>query len=160
MFYFWFDEKSFSKFCPKRYNDYHPDRKISDKLCGSYTQSLITTAAFKKFSVNIRNLCMTTTFKLSVLLLFLAVTTAGCGQDDDQKKFEQEAFQLPEGITETEGNGSITSEDPDDWRTAPFFQGLVFVDPAFPNPVSVGDQLSLEIEVSGIDAVSGLTVAV
>ncbi len=71
------------------------------------------------------------------MLVLLGVS---CGQDDDQREFEQEAFQLPDGITETEGNGSIISEDPDDWRTSPFFQGLVFVDPAFPNPVSIGDQ--------------------
>ena len=95
--------------------------------------------------------------KSLILLIFIL---AGCGQDDEQREFEQEAFQLPEGITETEGNGTIISEDPDDWRTSPFFQGLIFVEPAFPNPVSTSDQLSLEIEVSGIDAVSGLTVAV
>jgi len=95
-----------------------------------------------------------------VLFTLMILALSGCGQDDDQREFEQEAFQLPEGITETEGNGDIVSEDPDDWRTSPFFQGLVFVSPAFPNPVSIGDQLNLEIEVSGIDAVSGLTVAV
>ena len=92
-------------------------------------------------------------------LLFLLALTS-CGQDDDQREFENEAFQLPEGITETSGNGEIISEDPDDWRTSPFFAGLIFVNPAFPNPVTIGDQLSLEIEISGIDAVSGLTVAV
>ena len=95
---------------------------------------------------------------ISFILLLLIVV--GCGQDDEQQEFEREAFQLPEGITETEGNGTIISEDPDDWRSAPFFQGLIFVKPAFPNPVSTSDQLNVEIEVSGIDAVSGLTVAV
>ncbi len=100
-------------------------------------------------------------FSLRMLLIFmLAFLSFSCGQDDDQREFEQEAFQLPEGITETEGNGDILSEDPDDWRTAPFFGGLVTVDPIYPNPVSIGDQLSLDINVSGIDAVSGLTVAV
>lgn len=97
---------------------------------------------------------------LPVLLISLLFLATGCGQDDDQREFENEAFQLPEGITETSGNGEIISEDPDDWRTAPFFAGLVFVDPAFPNPVSIGDQLSLNIDVAGIDAISGLTVAV
>jgi hypothetical protein len=92
-----------------------------------------------------------------ILSVFLML---GCGQDDDQRQFEQEAFQLPGGITETEGNGSIVSEDPDDWRIAPFFQGLISIEPIYPNPVSIGDQLSLDINVLGIDAVSGLTVAV
>ncbi|WP_340102682.1 hypothetical protein [Rhodohalobacter sp. 8-1] len=90
----------------------------------------------------------------------LSLVCFSCGKDDDQREFEQEAFQLPEGITETEGNGEIITEDPNDWRTSPFFQGLVFVNPPFSNPVSIADQLSIEIEVSGIDAVSGLTVAV
>lgn len=95
-----------------------------------------------------------------VLLAVLLFLFSGCGQDDDQREFEQQALQLPEEITETEGNGKVISEDPDDWRTSPFFQGLVFVNPAFPNPVSIGDQLSLEIDIAAIDAVSGLTVAV
>lgn len=97
--------------------------------------------------------------RLLLPVLFIIALTS-CGQDDDQREFEQEAFQLPEGITETDFDGTVISEDPDDWRTSPFFQGLVFVDPAFPNPVSIGDQLSLEIDIAGIDAVSGLTVAV
>lgn len=97
---------------------------------------------------------------ISILMIFTFIAAAGCGQDDDQREFEQEAYQLPEGITETEGNGTIISEDPDDWRTAPFFGGLITVEPIYPNPVSVSDQLSLDISVTGIDAVSGLTVAV
>ena len=103
---------------------------------------------------------ITSFFNRILLPLFIIIALSSCGQDDEQREFEQQAFQLPENITETEGNGTIINEDPDDWRTSPFFQGLVFVSPAFPNPVSIGDQLSLEVEVSGIDAVSGLTVAV
>jgi len=95
-----------------------------------------------------------------ILLAFLAFSVAGCSQDDDQRDFEQEAFSFPEGFTETDGSGKVISEDPDDWRTAPFFQGLVFVDPAFPNPVQVSGQLMINIEIAGIEAVSGLSVVV
>lgn len=103
---------------------------------------------------------MISTSVRKILPLLVLLIASGCGEDDGQREFEQQAFQLPDAITETEGNGTIISEDPDDWRTSPFFQGLVFVDPAFPNPVSIGDRLSLEIDIAGIDAVSGLTVAV
>jgi len=99
---------------------------------------------------------------LSVFLLsaFVIFSVTGCSQDDDQRDFEQEAFSFPEGFTETDGSGRVINEDPDDWRTAPFFQGLVFVDPAFPNPVQVSDQLMINIEISGIEAVSGLSIVV
>lgn len=104
---------------------------------------------------------MSYSFTLRTLLFCtMALLFFSCGQDDEQREFEQKAFQLPEGITETEANGTIISEDPDDWRTSPFFQGLVYINPPFPNPITIGNQLNIEVEVSGIDAVSGLTVAV
>jgi len=83
----------------------------------------------------------------------------GCSQNEDQRKFEQEAFQLPEGITQTNGRGQVVNDnvDPDDWRVAPFFQGSVQVDPAFPNPVLTNDRLTINI-TSLLDAISGLQV--
>ncbi len=93
------------------------------------------------------------------IYLFILLFLSGCGQDDEQRKFEQQAFQSPSGITKTE-NGVPDSEDPDDWRTSPFFSGLIEITPPYPNPVLVSDQLTIEVNVSGIDAVSGLTVAV
>lgn len=92
-------------------------------------------------------------------LLIIGYFFTGCGQNDDQRDFENEAFSLDEQFTETEaGSGEVTSEDPDDWRTAPFFQGLVTVDPAFPNPVATSNQLNIEVHITGLDAVSGLVV--
>lgn len=96
---------------------------------------------------------------LSVLFMFTMVFTS-CGQNDDQRAFEEQAFSLAENITETDPSGKIVTEDPDDWRTAPFFQGLVFVNPAFPNPVLVSDRLDINVEITGIEAVSGLRVVV
>lgn len=85
-----------------------------------------------------------------------------CNQSDDQRKFEQEAISLPENITETNENGEIVEghEDPDDWRIAPFFQGVVYVDPPFPNPMLSTDRINLYIQVTGVDGVSGLRVLV
>lgn len=98
---------------------------------------------------------------LSVSLFFLFVVS--CNQSDEQRKFEREAISLPENITETNENGSIVEgkEDPDDWRIAPFFQGVVNIDVApFPNPLLSDQRLKLEVFVSGVDGVSGLRVFV
>lgn len=95
-----------------------------------------------------------------LLLPLLLLLLYGCGNNDAQRQFEQEAFQRPSGITETEPNGTVISDDPDDWRIAPDFQGLVEVSPAFPNPVLTNEQLRIEFTALGIVAVSGLEVAV
>lgn len=99
-------------------------------------------------------------FSRSFLLVFFFVALlTNCGQNDDQREFEQQAFSLPDGITEADGSGEIINEDVDDWRIAPFYQGLISEIRVFPNPVTVSDQLTIEVNISGIDAVSGLTVA-
>jgi len=95
-----------------------------------------------------------------ITFLLLFVFFYGCGNNDAQRQFEQEAFQRPSGITETGQNGSVVSEDPDDWRIAPDFQGLVDVSPAFPNPVLTNDQIGIEFTALGIETVNGLEVAV
>lgn len=83
---------------------------------------------------------------------------AGCNQSSDQRDFERKAFNLPEGITETSNNGTVVNSDPDDWRIAPFFQGVVEVDAAYPNPVLSSEQVSLDVVVTGVESVTGLRV--
>ncbi len=102
-------------------------------------------------------------FKLSnrislFILLFLVFIITGCNQSSDQRDFERSAFSIAEGITETSESGEIINSDPDDWRIAPFFQGVVEVDPAYPNPVLSTDQISLDVVVTGVESVSGLRV--
>lgn len=96
----------------------------------------------------------------SVLLLFTLIVIYGCTQNDAQREFEEQAFTFDDNITQTNGRGEVVdnNEDPDDWRTAPFFSGLVFVDPIFPNPVLTNDRLTLNILITGNDAVSGLRI--
>ncbi|MGF1669634.1 MAG: hypothetical protein ACFCU6_04230 [Balneolaceae bacterium] len=95
-----------------------------------------------------------------IVFLLLILFISGCGNSDDQRKFEQQAFQQPSGITETDNQGNIISNDPDDWRIAPIFQGLVEVSPAFPNPVSINGQLRIELDIKFLDSVNGIEVAV
>lgn len=95
------------------------------------------------------------------LFVFLAVS---CTQSDEQREFERQAISLPENFTETNENGKIVNEniDPDDWRTAPFYQGVVYVEPPppFPNPLLSNQRLNIQIQITGLDAVSGLNVIV
>ncbi len=96
----------------------------------------------------------------TVLLFCVLFIITGCAQNDAQREFEEQAFTFDDNITQTNGQGEIidNNEDPDDWRTAPFFSGLVFVDPIFPNPVLTNDRLTLNILIAGNDAVSGLRI--
>lgn len=96
----------------------------------------------------------------TVLLFFALLLFTGCSQNDAQREFEEQAFTFDDNITETKGSGEIIegNEDPDDWRTAPFFSGLVFIDPIYPNPVLTNNRLTLNILITGNDAVSRLRV--
>lgn len=93
----------------------------------------------------------------TVLIFLIPVLVGSCSRNDDQDEFEREAWRTPEGITETNSNGEIISEDPDDWRMSPMYQGLVEVSiPAYPNPVR-SERIYVELLVS-LDAVHGLEV--
>ena len=94
---------------------------------------------------------------LTVLLL-LSLGSGGCDSDEAQTQFENEAFSQPSGITETTRNREVVSEDEDDWRISPMYEGLIqFVDLPYPNPVQSGDvTFLLQAKVSG--AVPGLRI--
>jgi hypothetical protein len=93
-----------------------------------------------------------------ILPIFMLLLVTGCNQSSDQRDFERAAFSLPDGITETSGNGTVGNSDPDDWRISPFFQGVVQIEPAYPNPVLSSDQISLDVIITGVESVSGLLV--
>jgi len=97
----------------------------------------------------------------AVFVIALAALLTGCSQNDAQKKFEEEAFAQPSGITQTDVQGKIVTEDSDDWRIGPMFKGYVEVEsPAFPNPVSNGQNLEIHLNITGIESISGLEVMV
>ena len=79
---------------------------------------------------------------------------------DAQVLFEREAYSLPSNYTATNRNGSVVGgqEDPDDWRVSPYYEGLVYILPPFPNPVLANQRLSFELIVTGIDEVDGIRV--
>jgi hypothetical protein len=93
------------------------------------------------------------------IILFLAFTVIiTCKRDSAQEQFEREAFAQPENITRTDANANILSNDPDDWRIAPLFQSFVEINaPAYANP-SIGLRFTIEILITGLEAVSGLEI--
>ncbi|MDR9415806.1 MAG: hypothetical protein RI564_05950 [Gracilimonas sp.] len=81
-----------------------------------------------------------------------------CTRNDAQREFEQEAYSTPSGYTATTNQGEILETDQDDWRTSPLFQGLIDVVPVYPNPVTTDQAIQVEVEVTGVQSVSGLEV--
>lgn len=95
---------------------------------------------------------------IPALLLLFILMMAGCNQSSDQREFEQAAFNEPIGFTETNDRGEVINRDPDDWRISPFFQGLVEVDPPYPNPALSNERLSIDRVITGIESVSGFRI--
>lgn len=103
----------------------------------------------------------TTRFRaiLTAAAVFLLIVS--CSKSGDQRQFEQEAFTVPQNITATDAHGAPIPDrnDPDDWRIGPMFGGLVAVGtPAWPNPVPVNTTFRIELDIRGIESVSGLEV--
>lgn len=98
-------------------------------------------------------------FNSAFLFLMLFTLIVSCTRNDAQRDFEREAYSAPNGITETApNNGEVISNDPDDWRTSPRFQGFINVIPPFPNPVITNQNLQFQLDVIAQGSVNGLLV--
>jgi hypothetical protein len=89
-----------------------------------------------------------------VVLLTIVLCCVGCDTAEEQRDFEEQARQPPDGITRTTDQGEIQAEDEDDWRTAPRYATTIIVDPAFPNPTD--GEVNVPLSVREFDAVAGL----
>jgi hypothetical protein len=88
-------------------------------------------------------------------LLALVITgVVGCDSQEDQAAFDRDANLPASGIVVTDENGTILSDDPDDWRTSPAFAGVVRFEPAYPNPTSV-DLITIPVVVQQFNALPG-----
>jgi hypothetical protein len=110
------------------------------------------------FSCHSSNSCPV--YSTTVIIFLTVLFIAGCNSSSDQREFERSAFSIPEGITETNNQGGVIRRDPDDWRVAPFFQGIIEIEPAYPNPVLSTDQVRINRIVTGVESISGLRVFV
>lgn len=102
-------------------------------------------------------------YKTTAILLLLLAFNACNTANEDQRKFEDEAFSEPQGFTATDDRGNVIEgeEDPDDWRIAPLFVGLIEVRiPAYPNPVTPGidNNVSIEFDVFVDESIHGLRI--
>lgn len=96
-------------------------------------------------------------YSLIPLLVFLLWA---CTSNDAQDEFEREAYQAASGYTQTDAQGQVLELDEDDWRISPLYQGLVNINPPFPNPANVGSPINFEITILGIQSVPGLDVQI
>jgi hypothetical protein len=93
--------------------------------------------------------------RLSFIALFLfAAAAGGCDSQEAQLEFENDANMPPDGIVVTDEDGTIISDDPDDWRTSPSFAGIVRFDPAYANPTA-GDLITVPVIVQQFNALPG-----
>ena len=94
----------------------------------------------------------------AVLWAMLIFVLAGCDNQGAQEDFISEAGLAPSDITRILDNsfgGTICSEDADDWRTSPVYNGIVLVErPASPNPAG-GTLVTITIRVLQFDRVRG-----
>ena len=84
----------------------------------------------------------------------LAIVSAGCDTQENTEAYVAAASREPVGYTKTDTQGTVTTEDQDDWRTAPIFIGKVRIDPAWPNPTR-GTIVTIPVSVLEFEAVRG-----
>lgn len=92
---------------------------------------------------------------LGFCVAFLLFAASGCDTAEQQKEFEDDAFSAPSGYTHTDEDGQILGNDEDDWRTAPAYSTRVLIDPAFPNPATAGDFVTIPVQVREFDSILG-----
>lgn len=88
-------------------------------------------------------------------LLAVLLPLAACDSAEQQEAFYDEANRTPAGIARTDEDGRIVEDDPDDWRTAPAYGGIVRFEPAYPNPAASGALVALPVSILQFGAVQG-----
>ncbi len=89
-----------------------------------------------------------------LLLLSLGLLVGACDSQNLQESFVREASQPPSGYTQTDARGQVLRVDPDDWRTAPVFAGVIRFNPAYPNPTR-GEAVTLPFTVLQFNVFAG-----
>ena len=85
---------------------------------------------------------------LALFLVFLGCDATSVG--DAQRLFELQAVSGPAGFTETDADGRVISEDPNDWRSAPIYATEFFLTfKPYPNPASATENIQFAASFSG-----------
>lgn len=83
----------------------------------------------------------------------LLIVVGACDSSEEQDLFAQQASGPPSGITRVNEMGEVLEEDEDDWRTSPVYLGEIRIDPAEPNPVTIGGFVTIRVSVTVFNAV-------
>lgn len=102
-------------------------------------------------------------FTYLCLLFFIGCLLVGCSKSDEQRQFENEALRTPQGITETDDQGDIINEDPDDWRIGPMYRGLIDIgssnsEAPYPNPLGYNQNITIWISFNVSDPVEAIEI--
>lgn len=107
---------------------------------------------------------MNNTLSLRILtIILLSFFVVSCSSNSAQQQFEREANGPAKNYTHTDNQGKIVNnqKDPNDWRIAPMFQGLIqMMYPPYPNPVKTNQKITFEFTVSGLQAIYGIDIYV
>lgn len=91
-----------------------------------------------------------------ILALAALVALPACDTNEGQDFFFDQSRLAPMGITRTDESGDILGDpDPDDWRVAPTFEGSVQVSPATPNPVNRNGLVTITVQDTFGDILTG-----
>jgi hypothetical protein len=90
------------------------------------------------------------------LLALALVLLAGCDTNEAQDEFFLQSELPADDYTPTNAAGEVVGPaDPDDWRTAPAFRGSVEVVPAAPNPVPRDGFVTIVVQDTFGDIITG-----
>ncbi len=92
--------------------------------------------------------------RILMIALGIGILLSACDSQNLQETFVQEANQPPSGYTRTDVRGQVLDVDPDDWRTAPVFAGVIRFRPAYPNPTR-GDAVTVPFTVLQFNVFTG-----
>jgi len=93
---------------------------------------------------------------LPLVLLIGLVGVSGCDSAEQQSRFVEEASQPPSGIAQTDDQGNVIQDDPDDWRTSPLYATrFAVLQIPFPNPTRAGESMSFSFRVYGFNVIPG-----
>lgn len=96
-------------------------------------------------------------------VLIAGCLLASCSKSDDQRQFENEALRIPQNITETDDQGNIVNEDPDDWRVGPMYRGLIDIgstdfEAPYPNPLGYNQNITIWINFNVSEPVNAIEI--
>lgn len=87
-------------------------------------------------------------------MIVILVAVSACDTQGEQDDFARDASAPPSGFVRTTDGAEIIDDDLDDWRTAPVYAGRISFRPAYPNPASIDDFVTVPFSVTAFQEVA------